>query len=179
MVDVLDPPDIIGQIMVDVLTCASDALTDEGRPVAREILTPGELPAWDECCDGFLYVRLITMYPTAGQSAPFPQQDTRPGNCKPIMMASQLGIGVLRCAAVVDDNGKAPTAATLTTEARGMTKDASIILSAIKCCIAPMVDADGSLVQQVVLGSWLPLGPEGGCTGGEWTLTVAHGTCGC
>lgn len=179
MVDVADPPDIIGQIMADVLTCAEEALTAAERPCDRVLLVPGALPAWDECCDGFLYVRLVSMYPTAGQSAPFPNQDTRPGNCKPVMIASQLAIGVLRCAATVDDNGVVPTAATLTAEARGMTADASILLAAIKCCIADMAGDSGSLVEQLLLGAWQPLGPDGGCVGGEWTLTVAHGSCGC
>jgi hypothetical protein len=171
---------MIGQIMAEVLTCADDTLADGGRACGRVLLVPGELPAWDECCDGFLYVRLITMYPTAGgPNSPFPNQDVRPGNCKPLMMASQLGIGVLRCASTVDDGGRAPTAATLTAEARGMTMDASLVLTAIKCCVADMVTSADSWVEQALLGSWLPAGPEGGCVGGEWTLTVAHGSCGC
>lgn len=177
MVTVTDPPDIIGEIMAAVLTCAADALKEAGRECGRQLLVPGDVPAWDECCEGFLYVRLITMFPTAGQTAPFPTLDTRPGNCKPNLMGSQLGIGVLRCAAVLDSNGNAPSAEVLTAEARGMTMDASIVLSAIKCCIGDMVETH-DLVEQVLLGSWLPLGPET-CTGGEWTLTVGHGTCGC
>jgi hypothetical protein len=179
MAEVTNPPDIIGQIMGEVLTCAEDALHAKDRDCGRVLLVPGALPAWDECCDGFLFVRLITMFPTMGQGVPFPNPDTRPGNCKPVMMASQLGVGVLRCASVIDDNGTAPPAATLTAEALGMTADASILLSAIKCCVADMVDDEESWVEQVVLGSWLPQGPDGGCVGGEWTLTVAHGSCGC
>jgi hypothetical protein len=178
--EVADPPDIIGQIMAEVLTCAEDTLSDGRRPCDRVLLVPGELPAWDACCEGFLYVRLITMYPTAGgPNSPFPNQDTRPGNCKPTMMASQLGIGVLRCASTIDDNGVAPSAEVLTAEARGMTADASLVLAAIKCCVADIVTGTDSLVEQALLGSWFPAGPEGGCAGGEWTLTVAHGTCGC
>jgi hypothetical protein len=95
------------------------------------------------------------------------------------MMASVIGLGTLRCASTVDDNGKAPTPAVLTEEALGVTRDASILLEAIKCCVAPMVDDQESLVTQLVIGSWLPAGPDGGCVGGEWQLTVGHGSCGC
>jgi hypothetical protein len=176
--EVTNPPDVIGQIMVAVLACAEQALTAADRPAGRVLIAPGGPPAWDECCDGFLYVRLVTMFPTAG-GAPFPQQDTRPGNCKPALIASTLALGVLRCASVVSDEGKAPTPEVLTAEALGVTADASILLQAIKCCVAEMAQDQDSLVEQSLLGAWSPAGPDGGCVGGEWQLTVGHGTCGC
>jgi hypothetical protein len=165
--------------MATILECARDKLEHYDRPADRVLLAPGDQPAWDECCDGFLYVRLITMYPTMGQSSPFPGQDTRPGNCKPSMIGSTIGVGVLRCAATQEDGGEAPTADVLTAEALGMTADASILLEAIKCCVAPLTDDETSNALVMVLGTWTPRGPDGGCVGGEWTLTIGHGTCPC
>jgi hypothetical protein len=169
-------PDLIGPIMAAILDCASQALADNDRPCDRVLLAPGAEVAWDECCDGFLYVRLISMF---GSGNPFPNQDTRPGGCKPTMIASTLGIGVGRCASTQDDDGIAPPVDTLTAEALGVVADASIILDAIKCCVAPLTDDPDSNVLATSLGAWSPSGPQGGCVGGEWSLVVGHGACPC
>lgn len=169
-------PDVIGPLMSAILDCADTQLTANGRECDRVLLAPGVEPAYDECCDGFLYVRLTSMFPSGN---PFPQQDTRPGNCKPTLIASTLAIGVLRCAAVVQDGGAVPTAEELTAETLGMTADASILLEAIKCCIVPLTDDTTSDAVVATIGTWNPLGPDGGCVGGEWTITIGHGSCGC
>jgi hypothetical protein len=168
-------PDIVGDLMVAIRDCAAAQLKARDRACDRVLLAPGSEVAWDECCDGFLYVRLVSMFPTGN---PFPTPDTRPGNCKPLMIGSTIAVGVLRCAAAPDSNGNAPSAEVLTAETLGMTADASIALEAITCCVAPLTDDQSSYAQQIVLGTWTPLGPLG-CVGGEWTLTIGHGQCGC
>jgi hypothetical protein len=40
--------------------------------------------------------------------------------------------------------------------------DMGAILDAVRCCDLP----------EVAFGSWDALGPQGGCGGGEWTVTV-------
>lgn len=168
-------PNVIGPIMAAVLECADASLTLHERPVGRKAISPG-LPAVDECCDGFLYVRLGAMFPTGN---PFPQVDSRPGTCKPTMIGSTIYVGVYRCIAVIDDNGVAPTAAEITADGEAMVEDASILLEAIKCCVAGLVDDQDTNALALSLGTWLPLEPDGGCAGGEWPVTIGHGTCGC
>lgn len=178
MVEIMVPesPDIIGPLMQAVLTCAETQLDAHGRGVGRVLLSSGDAPAWDDCCEGQLWVRLITMFPTGN---PFPLPDVRAGSCKPTMLGSTLGVGVLRCAAVVDEAGNAPAADTITNEALGATADAMIVLEALKCCVGDLTDDQTSNALAIMLGTWTPLGVEGGCVGGEWTLTLGTGTCGC
>jgi len=169
-------PDVIGPLMQALLDCAQERLDAHDRSCDRIALTPGSEVAWDECCEGFLYVRLVTMFPTGN---PFPQLDQRPGSCKPTMIGSTIAVGVLRCTPTQDSGGGAPPAADLTANTLEVTADASILLEAIKCCLADLTDDQASNAQQIVLGSWTPLGPEGVCVGGEWSITIGHGTCRC
>lgn len=161
--------------MQTLLDCAADALTDHGVPVESVFIAPGGPPAWDNCCEdgGQLFVRLVQSYPTAGPgAAPFPGQDTRP-KCHPVMMAARLAVGVLRCSqAFANEEGAAPSDATKTAEGLRTSMDASILLEAILCCLAPTQ-------LSWVVDSWNPLGPNGGCVGGEWQLIVGVDTCQC
>jgi hypothetical protein len=50
-----NPPDVIGQILTAILGCAEQKLIDYERPAGRVNISPGGPPAWDECCDGFLW----------------------------------------------------------------------------------------------------------------------------
>lgn len=166
-------PDVISPIMGTVLECVDAALTEQDRGVGRSGLVFGTDVVADECCEGYLYVRLVTMYPSGD---PFPTQDTRPGNCKPTLMASQLAVGVLRCIPTIEDGGDPPDAAELNEAALGIHADAAIILSALKCCLDP---DDVVNLETLVLGAWTPRANLGGCGGGEWALTVGHGACRC
>jgi hypothetical protein len=166
-------PDVISPIMAAVLACGQTALETYDRKVGRAGLVFGDLAVADECCDGYLYVRLVTMYPSGN---PFPSQDLRPGNCKPTLMASQLALGIFRCIPTIEDGAELPSAEELNTATLGITADASILLSAMKCCVDP--DSIENL-ERVVLGAWTPKPNLGGCGGGEWALTVGHGTCAC
>lgn len=171
------PPDVIGPIMQGVLDCSAQALEDHGAKAKRILLAAGAEVAWDECCDGNeetgsgqLWVRLIEFYPTG----PFPGREARPTNCSPVLMAASLGIGIIRCAHGMDSKGRAPKAEDLSADALRMTADASVLLEAIKCCIPGLKNVEKAAIQ-----TWLPLGPEGGCVGGEWQVIVGLGTCAC
>lgn len=160
--------------MVQLRDFAAARLKTYDRQCERTLVAPGAEVAWDECCDGFLYVRLVQLFPTGN---PFPQLDVRPGNCKPILQGAALAVGVLRCAS--GGPGQTPEAETLTAEALGITADASILLETIQCDLAPLATDSTSQVEAIMLGVWTPLGPDGQCSGGEWTVTIATGTCGC
>jgi hypothetical protein len=53
-----------------------------------------------------------------------------------------------------------------------MTADMMAVAEAINCCLAPQV-------AKLQMLRWDPLGPEGGCTGGEWSFTVLVDNCRC
>jgi len=156
--------DLLGPLMAAVLAEALAALTE---PVGRVSLYPGADVAWDDCCEGQLWVRVAETTPTGSG----PQAGTRQP-CGVHLWQVLLGIGVMRCAAVVKDDGTPPTPAELTADTLAMTQDRADIEEAIKCGVAP-------LTEQMHFVRWDPLGPQGGCVGGEWLFFVKMGTCSC
>ena len=76
----------------------------------------------------------------------------------------------MRCTPVVDDRGRAPSADALTGSAGQVLEDMAAVAGAVVCC-SGLNGAGGML--------WTPLGPEGGCAGGEWTFDVVLRGCGC
>lgn len=172
-------PDVIGSIMQDVLACVVASLNGYDVPVARTLLAPGNEVAWDECCDGQLAIRLIETYPTMGKNSPFPNKDFSASNCAGLM-ASRLGISLIRCVPVVQDSGASPSAADLTEATLRLTRDMSIVLEAIKCCIMDdEPDTKIKNVERVAIDGYTSLGPQGGCAGGEWQIIIGHGACAC
>jgi len=171
--------DDLTPIMEGVLSAAASTLNDEGRPPGRIELTPGLQPAWDDCCAGQLYARVIEVFPTAGRDTPFPGRDTRQAGpadatCRVHAYALHIGLGILRCAATVSDDGEAPSAAQVTNDAVLMYKDSRSLLAVLMCDL-PSVKG----VQQMKLGQWTPLGVQGGCMGGEWDAFLMISACGC
>lgn len=160
--------ELIGPLVDDLLACAVAALSAD--PVGRAQISPGATVAWDDCCEGQLWVRVVSIHPTG---APYPGQDTRQ-NCGVLLWAANLAVGVLRCAAVVNDQGQAPSPATLTAEAHRMLADEAALSEAVRCCFAPNHE-----YLKTTLGAWTPLGPDGGCVGGEWALTISVDVCQC
>lgn len=154
--------DRAGQLLTVALACVADVLDP---PVGRAVLAPGSAVAWDDCCDGQVWVRLISLVPK-----PDPTGLSTP--CGPSIWVATLGIGVVRCVATVDDQGYAPPASALITDTLQMTADMTALSEAIQCCLAPQTGKTSML-------RWEPSGPEGGCAGGEWTITVLIDNCGC
>jgi hypothetical protein len=151
--------DLLGPILDQYLACGVAHLT---TPVGRSFVQVGANVAHDDCCGGQLWVRVISIAPVyAGNT---------PANCGPIYYNAQLAMGTIRCAATVDDNGRAPEASTITAEAHDMTQDMHDTMQAIQCCERKPMP---------VIGSWTPTGPLGGCAGGEWTFTIKLDNCGC
>lgn len=152
------------------------ALVQASAPVNRLFVAPGIAAAWDDCCDrspdgdGQAWVAVERVYPTD----PFPLEVVEPMRCGPSEYAAALAVGVLRCAHTVDDRGRSPSAEKVTGDAEEVARDRQAALTAILCGFLP--DADPGTWQ---LGQWTPLGPDGGCVGGLWRLTVAVGPCPC
>lgn len=166
-------------ILQGILSAASSAMNEAGRTPGRVELTPGALPAWDDCCEGQLYLRIIEVYPTMGKNSPFPQIDAAQvgaagGQCSIHMLAVHIALGILRCAATVDSNGKSPTPAQVTTDAGLMMDDMSTLLDVLVCDSQTVAG-----VKSLKMDRWTPTPNEGGCVGGEWGAYIAVDPCLC
>lgn len=110
---------------------------------------------------GAAWVRLVTVYPSNQVGAAL----ITPGNC-----AHGLGmdaeVGILRCTPVGDEQGNPPTQAELLDSTELQIADAILMLKAIECCEALNIN-------DLIVGQYQPIGPEGGLVGGVYTLSLA------
>lgn len=159
-------------ILQSVLSAASSAFTEEGRPPGRVELTPGLLPAWDDCCKGQLYLRVMEVFP----SSPFPTFDTSQQGanlqCAIKMLDLHIGLGIIRCAATVADDTTPPTPEQVSADGVLMLNDMQTLLSVILCTVPTL-----PRIQKVKLDRWIPQGVQGGCGGGEWGVHLAVDPC--
>lgn len=141
-----------------------DALDAAGRPVARVVpIAAGTAPAWDECCDGFLYSQIVNIAPGADPNAPV-------GNirCGVHFWIVTAAITIVRCVSTIDDGQNAPTPETLDAEGAAILDDAIEIQQALYC-------ADG--IRQITIGQ--PQQEQGGCVGFQWTFNFRVPVCAC
>lgn len=163
-------PDV-GGVLAALRDCAAAALD----PVpGRVSLYSGAQEAWDDCCSGQLWVRLISAVPGSTQTAGARGYSQASLPCGALSWSVTAGIGVLRCAATVDDNGVAPAPVELNAETLQMTADVAALSRAIECCGAGIQG-----IEKLTSVSWTPKGPSGGCVGGEWTVTFLVLACNC
>lgn len=132
---------------------------------AIQFLAPGEQVAWDNCCEdggggGQLWVRCVQVVPG------WPNRDAEQ-KCGVRLATAVLGVGVIRCAHTLDDQGNPPTAEEMTGDATRIMEDMEDMFSGIS--------SNFEFVHK--LGQWIPLGPDGGCAGGEWTVNVRLQPC--
>lgn len=153
-------PTLMGAVLEDVATYLGDR-------VERVLLQPGDEVAWDDCCNGQLAVRLISLVPI-----PSGTPGARP--CPPAGWNATLGISMIRCVATLQDDGEPPTAEAITVDALDVLGDMALIQLAIDCVTRARPE-----VQRLELLSWTPLGPAGGCAGGEWRLHMFVPSCAC
>jgi hypothetical protein len=171
----VSPADPVFEIAESLLSCVESRLALYDAGVCRSFVAPGNPPAWDACCEcgegeGMAWVQIAEVFPT--DNFPLPQSAAM--RCVPAGQGVQLSIGILRCAAVLDDQGRAPSSERLTSDAAKVARDRAIVSEAIRCCY--LEDADPGTY---VIGSWTPLGPNGGCVGGSTSLTLAATACRC
>lgn len=119
------------------------------KPVGRIVIAPGKAVAWDNCCEGQLYVRVSEIQSRA----------TRTG-CAPTFLTS-IEMGIVRCAATINDAGYPPSATQVTDDALEAYQD----MRDMKAAILASEHTNS-------IASWRPLGVSGGCHGGEWSFTV-------
>lgn len=172
----IGPPDLIWPQALGLLACLDGAMGRYAAMPCRSFVAPGGPPAWDVCCEcdatheGQAWVQIGDVAPTDN----FPTPQTGAMICPPAEWAVSLTVAILRCAHSVNDSGEPPSAAQMTGDAEKVQRDRAIIDEAIRCCF--LADAEGGTYS---IGAWTPLGPIGGCVGGQQTLTIAAATCRC
>jgi hypothetical protein len=158
-----------GQVLWDrlhtLLDCLETAIDGMGSPTpCMTAVFPGAQVAIDYCnpCGpdqcGMAWVRLASVFP----STVFPIQDATSTPCPP-PMAVTVDIGIARCAPVGDDDGNPPSTDEWEAASAVQIADMTAIQDAVLCCFTG---------KKVVFGAYQPLGPEGGCVGGVWTVAV-------
>lgn len=134
--------------------------TEAGRPAVASLVPGGAAVAWDDCCEGKAWVRVVRIFP----SVRFPEQVQGALNCHTASLACELEVGVLRCASTVDEQGEPPSAEQLTADAVRTVCDAEAMYQAIIADFSPGLGA-------LALGQYLPTDVDGGCVGGTMTVT--------
>lgn len=170
-----DAPDNVADLASELLTCLGDTLEECEREVCRLFLAAGDV-AWDNCCDGCgdcdncdeppgngqAWVRVTAIYPTNT----FPVPLTDPTKCSHTW-GVDLEVGILRCSTALTESGGTPPAEVVTQETLGTLADARAMMAAVRCCFLPTLTCP-----DWVMGTWEPLGPDGGCRGGVLPIQV-------
>lgn len=127
------------------------------------LVQPGQSAAWDGNCDGQLWTRLSGFAPGPGSSP-----DRRHGVdlCAVPVFTVTLEMGIIRCAAQMDNRGKPPSGDRITEDGHQSIDDMSALLGVLSC---------HRRTRSVT--TWTPRGPEGGYHGGFWTFTVEASNC--
>lgn len=156
--------DFAKQIKVTLAAIAQRSSTDLSPAPGRTVLlAPGALVAHDDCCDGQVWARLVNLGPMPSND-PARRPGMNPCAVPEFMLTAELGI--VRCAATVNDQGRAPSPRQITADGEQSINDMSALLGVLRC-----TDNLRSLI------SWTPTGPEGGCHGGYWTFTMRASNC--
>lgn len=156
-----------------VLSCFDIALHEGPNPPPDDniCLRVGEVPfsaglSEDLCCAGLAWVRILSINP----STRFPQTDTTPSNCARSSWAVELELGAVRCMPF-GDNQAGPSCTQWTAAAIQVDEDAASMRRAA-CCVYDLIDVGATLIEQVVVGEWTPIDNQGGCIGGQMTMTI-------
>lgn len=164
------------ELLSDILDLLTSEESDGGCPLpcfCRVAVYPGLEVPWDSCstggacgeCDGQLYAAIQSVTRVAGDGV---------GACKTYIFTAI--VGAVRCAAQVkdDDQNPFPSVEAVQNDAIRQARDADGIRYAIECCpTRPQRLKDAG----IVLERWDPLGPQGGCVGGAWTITGRFDVC--
>lgn len=164
------------EILSDILDLLTSEESEGGCPLpcfCRVAVYPGLEVPWDSCstggtcgeCDGQLYAAVQSVTRVQGDGV---------GACKAYQFTAL--VGAVRCAAQMsdDDLNPLPSVEAVQNDAIRQARDADGIRYAIECCpTRPQRLKDAG----IVLDSWAPLGPQGGCAGGAWTIRGRFDVC--
>lgn len=130
-----------------------------GPGLALAFLNPGIDVAWDVCCGGQLWIRVVRMHPVN----PLPQKVFNTSECG-YPLGVQIAVGIIRCQSGLEILDVAsPKAEQFSAFGEDLTADASQMLLDMAAIYRVLCGAG------IMVDMWTPLGPKGGCYGGEWT----------
>jgi len=164
---------IIYPTMIALSACLCTEIEDSGLPTpcaCGPIVGSLVLDYCGTCadgkCGGQAWVRLVDAFP----SVVFPTPLTDLNNCN-APLAYQLEVGIVRCKPVGTSSGVrgyVPPSTEQQVEAlRLQLADMAAIRRAINCCFSSDVDDI-----DYIMGSYVPVSPDGDCLGGAITLWV-------
>lgn len=156
------PVKVASDALYELLGCLCTKVAEAAEnqniaPLCICSVAEGDVVAWDYCgsCDGEgcgqAFVQLLSITPSPGAN-------NYPG-CAPALQAS-YAVGILRCATIFDGRQLPSADDHLEVSVAQMT-DAQIAYDAVLCC-----DSD------FTVSAYEPVGPQGGCVGGRWTVTL-------
>ncbi|MGY4103429.1 hypothetical protein ACW2Q0_28280 [Nocardia sp. R16R-3T] len=162
---------MVARALVDRL--AVELVETRAGAACIAIVHPGNtVPSYGWCgCDageGMAWSRVVSVAPTERFPIPLASPPT-PGRTAQLVAVIELGVD--RCYWSTEDNSM-PDPAFLDSMARDVIDDAA----AMRAAVAAVLTADDA--DQVIVGQWLPRGPQGGIHGGTLTVTVCVDTCG-
>jgi hypothetical protein len=152
------PPQLVAMQMMELKNCVCEALAEfGGGELCWCGLYPGQQVSWEYCGEcagdvcGMAYVRLAGVFPyDVFPEAVIDQRCVRP-------LAWEIEVGALRCIPQRPD-GEPLDQRSMNEVALHQINDAYAIYWAMRCCGI-----------ELAVGSYVPVGPEGGCVGGFWT----------
>jgi hypothetical protein len=154
----------LGPILNRLLDCLAASMEACQVPPCRLFLSTDSVVPWDVCCEcgdgvGQAWVNVSSIVAML-------DDQQRGMSCAPIFEAT-VKVGILRCALTQDDAGNPPEPIDLTEQALKILRDRALINQAIFSCWSSTIESD-----DWTIGDWTGLGPQGGCVGGQVTLTV-------
>lgn len=167
-------------ILDEMLACLTNAFTEWGHPdppalICHRTGTGATIPQMrregrrvtdNECCGGLAWVRLTSVYPTAGGDGL--EFSTRIANCFD-GLAVTVELGALRC---WPHAGGYASCDDWAGNAFNVAEDAAALRRAITCCwgdASSRTDGRGAL-----MGTWSPAGISGQCVGGILPVTIGE-----
>ena len=171
MAEFREDPDIY-PALVALSACLCAELTASGLPTPCfcGVLPGANVPMsyCGECggfsdakCGGQAWVRLDSVFPSTIFPSPADTTQCSTG------LAASIEIGVLRCMQVMEEGGEAPSLDEQVRATRLQMADMQAMRRAVMCC-----DWRADPDHKILLTTYVPVGPEGGCVGGTWTFMV-------
>lgn len=159
-------PNLLSQLMLEVLACACDCLNQLGSCPCpcRNFISAGP-PVWDmeACCtDGQLTVHLERIYSYSN----FPSEQGQVTSCAP-SLAGEIVVTLLRCFPGVRDDGSAPTSDEIGAASELIYQDLYVLTNCIICNLF----SRGRSQQAIFRGSKI-LPPQGACIGAEVKFSI-------
>lgn len=145
---------------LEALLAAVEAEVEEcGPELALVFLNPGLDVAWDVCCGGQLWIRVVRLHPVN----PLPTKVFNTTECR-YPLGVQIAVGIIRCQSGLEIlDTPSPKPAQFEAFGTDLTNDAEQMLLDMAAIYRVLCDAG------IMIDTWTPLGPKGGCYGGEWT----------